>query len=437
MSNRQFSLKYGKTELPLSIPEEQLVCEVVGREVPPLPDIEKAVREALARPIDAPPLREVARPGEKVVITVSDITRSWQRMDLVLPVMLEELNIAGVPDENVTILIVVGAHRKNSESEFIDLCGEGVCRRVRVVNHDAWDDANMVYLGKTSRGTEVRINRLVAEADRVILTGGIIYHYNAGFGGGRKSILPGCSAVRTIQQNHLLLLGPNVGDGSDPGCMSGKLKGNAAHEDMMEIAAFVKPDFILNIVPTSGGGVAGVFAGNWVSAWLEGAKLAAELYGVEIPAKADIVVTTAGGYPKDINLYQTGKTMDNACYAVKKGGVVILLSECPDINEPPEFIDWFKRGDKLAVEKALRADFSLPGMVALKEMECSDVATFVMVTRPDNFALVKKAGMIPAGSLDEAMSIAKEGCKIPKPKFIVMPQGANTLPLMAGKAQIG
>lgn len=437
MSNRQFSLRYGKTELSLNIPEEDLVCEIVGKEALPLPDLERAVREALDRPIDAPPLREVARPGDKVVIAVSDVTRSWQRMDLVLPVMLKELNAAGVPDENITIMIVVGAHRKNSESEFMDLCGEDVCHRVRVLNHDAWDDGNMVYLGKTSRGTEVRINRLVAEADRVILTGGIIYHYNAGFGGGRKSILPGCSAVRTIQQNHLLLLGPNVGDGSDPSCMSGKLKGNAAHEDMMEIAAFVKPDFILNIVPTSCGGVAGVFAGNWVSAWLEGTKLAAELYGVEIPAKADIVVTTAGGYPKDINLYQTGKTMDNACYAVKKGGVVILLSECPDINEPPEFTDWFRLGDKLAVEKALRANFSLPGMVALKEMECSDVATFVMVTRPENFELMKKAGMIPAGTLDEAMETAQEKCKVARPKVIVMPQGANTLPLLKGKAYIG
>jgi nickel-dependent lactate racemase len=437
MSMRQFSLKYGKAEQLLRVPEEQLICEIVGKEVAPLPDLDKAVREALARPIDAPPLRRLARPGEKVVITVSDITRVWQRMDLVLPVMLDELNAAGVPDENITILIVVGAHRQNSESEFINLCGESVCNRVRVLNHDAWDDANMIYLGKTSRGTEVLINRLVAEADRVILTGGIIYHYNAGFGGGRKSILPGCSSLKTIQQNHLLLLGPNVGDGSDPNCMSGMLKGNAAHEDMMEIAAFVKPDFILNIVPTACGGVAGVFAGNWVSAWLEGTKLAAELYGVEIPAKADIVVTTAGGYPKDINLYQTGKTMDNACYAVNKGGVVVLLSECPDINEPPGFTDWFKCGDKLDVEKALRADFSLPGMVALKEMECSDVATFIMVTRPENFEMVRKARMISASTLDDAMRIAQEKCQTPKPQFIIMPQGANTLPLLGGKAQIG
>ena len=116
---------------------------------------------------------------------------------------------------------------------------------------------------------------------------------------------------------------------------------------------------------------------------------------------------------------------------------MILLSECPDIYEPREFTDWFKRGDKLAVEKALRADFSLPGMVALKEMECSDVATLVMVTRPENFALVKLARMIPAGTLDEAMDIARERCRESKPRLIVMPQGANTLPLLKGKATIG
>ncbi len=311
----------------------------------------------------------------------------------------------------------------NSESEFRGLCGENVCHRVRVLNHDAWDDANMAYLGKTSRGTEVRINKLVAEADRVILTGGIIYHYNAGYGGGRKSILPGCSSVKTIQQNHLRLLGPKLGDGSDPTCMSGKLKGNAAHEDMMEIAAFVKPDFIINLVPTADGGVAGVFAGNWVSAWLEGTKLVDELYGVQIPEKADIVVTTAGGYPKDINLYQTGKTMDNACYAVKKGGVVILLSDCPDIYEPPGFTDWFDHGGKLEAEKALRANFTLPGMVALKEMECSDLATFIMITRHENFELVKKARMIPAGRWKRPWKSPGKGAGQTSPGLSLCPRG--------------
>ena len=437
MKERNFNLKYGKTQLSLTIPEEQIVCEILGKEYPPIPDLMAAVKTALQHPIDSPPLREVVRPNEKVVITVSDITRAWQRMDLILPVMLDELNAAGVPDKNITILIVVGGHRQNTEEEFKTLCGETVCHRVRVLNHDAWDEANMVYMGKTSRGTEVSVNRLVAEADRVIMTGGIIYHYMVGYGGGRKSILPGCSSIKTIRQNHLWALGPQLGDGSNPNSISGKTKGNECHEDMMEIAAFVKPDFIINMVPTPDGKLAGIFAGNWVSAWQEGTKLVDEIYGVEIPAKADIVITTAGGYPKDINLYQTGKTMDNACYAVKKGGVVILLSECPDIYEPLEFSDWFKHGDIKTVEKVLRENFAIPGWVAFKEMECSEVATYIMITKKENKELVSKANMIPVETMEEALKLANEKCACAKPMFIVMPQGANTVPLTNGKPQIG
>ena len=437
MKEKTFKLKYGKTELSFSIPEEQLICEIVGKEYPPVADLAVAVKAALARPIDAPPLREVVRPGETVVITVSDITRAWQRMDLILPIMLDELNGAGVPDKNITILIVVGGHRKNTEKEFEMLCGEAICKRVHVLNHDAWDEANMVYLGKTSRGTEVSVNRLVVEADKVILTGGIIYHYMVGYGGGRKSILPGCSSIKTIRQNHLLSLGSKLGEGSNANSISGKTKGNECHEDMMEIAAFVKPDFILNSVPTTDGKVAGIFAGNWVSAWMEGTRLVDKIYGVDIPAKADIVITTAGGYPKDINLYQTGKTMDNACYAVKKGGVVILLSECPDIYEPLEFSDWFKFGNKDGVEKALRANFGIPGWVVYKEMECSSIATFIMITKAENAELVGKANMIPALTMEEALRIAGEKCPTDKPQYIVMPQGANTVPLTNGQPQIG
>jgi lactate racemase len=432
-----FSLKYGKTQISFAVPEEQVICEILGKKYLPVEDVTAAVSSALLHPIDSPPLREVVRSGEKVVLTVSDITRAWQRMDLILPIILDELNAAGVSDQNITILIVVGGHRQNTEEEFRTLCGEAVCRRVRVLNHDAWDDANMVYMGKTSRGTEVFVNRLITEADRVIMTGGIVYHYMVGYGGGRKSILPGCSSIKTIRQNHLQALGPNLGDGSNPNSISGKTRGNECHEDMMEIAAFVKPDFIINMVPTSEGKLAGIFAGNWISAWQEGTKLVDEIYGVEIPAKADIVVTTAGGYPKDINLYQTGKTMDNACYAVKKGGVVILLSECPDIYEPMEFSDWFKHGDTKKVEKVLRDNFTIPGWVAFKEMECSDIATFIMITKKENKELVSKANMIPVETMEEALKIAYEKCAGDKPQFIVMPQGANTVPLIEGKPKLG
>jgi nickel-dependent lactate racemase len=437
LNHLNFSLKYGKTELSLSIPEEQVICEVLGKEYPPVQNLEEEVKKALRHPIDSPPLREIARPGETVVITVSDITRAWQRVDIILPILLDELNEAGIPDENITILIVVGGHRLNTESEFETLCGKEVCHRIRVLNNDAWDEANMVYLGKTSRGTEVSVNRIVVEADRVIMTGGIIYHYMVGYGGGRKSIMPGSSSIKTIRQSHKWALGPNVGDGSNPTSMSGMTKGSECHEDMVEVAAFVKPDFIINTVPTPDGKVAGVFAGNWISAWMEGTKLVDAIYGVNIPRKADIVVTTAGGFPKDINLYQTGKTMDNACYAVKKGGVVILLSECPDIYEPAEFSDWFNYGGKKGMDEALRSQFTIPGWVALKEIECSEIATFIMVTREENFDLVRKVNMLPATSLEEALEMAYEKCPEKKPQFIIMPQGANTVSLLNGKPTIG
>ncbi|MDU2063879.1 MAG: nickel-dependent lactate racemase [Sporomusaceae bacterium] len=437
MSDKTFFLKYGKEEMSLTIPEKQLICEVLGKEYPPLTDVVTAVRQAIRQPIDAPPLREIVKPGEKVVLTVSDITRAWQRMDLILPVLLAELNEAGIPDPNITILIAVGGHRQNTVEECKLLCGEGVFERVRVLNHDAWDEANMVYLGKTSRGTKVSVNRIMAEADKVILTGGIIYHYMVGYGGGRKSIIPGCSSIQTIRQNHLWALGQQDGSGSNPNSISGKTSGNECHEDMMEIAAFVKPDFIVNMVPTPDGKVGGIFAGNWISAWQQGTKLVDEIYGVDIPAKADIVITTAGGYPKDINLYQTGKTMDNACYAVKRGGVVILLSECPDIYEPLEFSDWFKHGTKDKIETAVRDNFAIPGWVVLKEMECSDLASFIMVTRPENVELVTKANMTAAASLDEALALAKQRSLTSEPTYIVMPQGANTVPLFEGKPTIG
>jgi nickel-dependent lactate racemase len=430
LETREIRLKYGRGEIAFSLPAGQIYYEVAGKECPAVSDIPGAIRSALERPIDSPPLKEMLRPTDKVAIAVSDITRSWQRMDLVLPTLFDTISHAGIPDGNVSILVVVGGHRQNTQEEMEQLCGREVCRRVHVVNHDARDLQNMVYLGKTSRGTEVAINRVVAEADRIILTGGIIYHYMVGYGGGRKSVIPGFSSIRTIQQNHLWAMGRELGSGSNPNARSGKTRGNECHEDMMEIAGFVKPDFIVNMVPNADGDYAGIFAGNWVSAWQEGTKLVDQIYSVEIPDLADIVIASAGGSPKDINLYQAGKTMDNASYAVKKGGAVIIVSECPDILEPPEFPQWFQHPSNLEMERALRADFTIPGWVALKEVECSDVAAFIMVTRPENAELVGKAGIIPVATMEEALDQAYRRCGTKEPRITLMPQGANTLPVL-------
>ncbi|MDZ4163578.1 MAG: nickel-dependent lactate racemase [Smithellaceae bacterium] len=430
MPTRRFQLKYGTGEVAFDLPASQVYFEVMGRDYPPIADISKAARAAMEQPIDAPPLRELLKPADRVAIAVSDITRGWQRMDLILPHLVETINFAGVPDKNITILLAVGGHRLNSREEIAQLCGREVAERIKVVNHDAHDLQNMVYLGKTSRGTEVSLNRIAVEADKLILTGGIVYHYMVGYGGGRKSVIPGISSIKTIQQNHLWALGPTLGSGANPNSISGKTRGNECHEDMMEVAGFAQPDFILNVVPNPAGEIAAIFGGNWISAWQEGAKLIDQIYASPIPGKADIVIASAGGFPRDINLYQAGKTMDNAYWAVKDGGAVIIIAECRDILEPLEFSEWFEYQSKLEIERALRQNFTIPGWVAWKELECTGRASCIFMTRPENSNFLRKANMIPTTGMDEALAVAYRLCGSNDPSITIMPHGANTLPIL-------
>ncbi len=391
METRKFSLRFGKGTAVFRIPEEHLLYEVIGNNRPALPDLAGAYLHALDHPIDAPPLKEIIKPSDTVAITVSDITRSWQKNDSTLALLIEYLNEAGVADSKITVIIAVGNHRLNTEAEFAEICSQKVCHRIKVVNHDARDTANMVYLGKTSRGTEVALNRLVVEADKVILTGGVVYHYMVGYGGGRKSVVPGVASLKTIQQNHLWSLGPTLGSGSNPVCVNGNTRGNPQHEDAMEVAAFLKSDFLINVVTNFEDEIAGIFTGNWVSAWQEATALVDRMCRVRIEEKADIVIASAGGFPRDINLYQTTKTIENARYALKMRGVAVILAECVDIAEPKEFFEWFKYPNAFEQEKALREDYNLPGWVALKQTEyCRDYQV-LLLTRPENADYARQA----------------------------------------------
>jgi nickel-dependent lactate racemase len=430
MKHIDFSLKIGKGTTKFSIPEEQLLYRLVGRNRQPPEDLAAAYRHALDNPIDSPPLKEIVKPGETVAITVSDITRAWQRNHLTLPLLIDYLNEAGIRDQDITVIIAVGAHRQNSEAECIELCSREVYDRVTVLNHNAWDSGNMVHFGKTSRGTEVAVNRVVANADRVILTGGVIYHYMVGYGGGRKSVMPGVASLKTIQQSHMWAMEKDLGGGSNPLAANMKTRGNPAHEDMMEAAAFVQPDFLVNVVPNLDGDITGIFTGNWVSAWLEATRMVDDIFGVKITEQADIVIASAGGYPKDINLYQSQKTIDNGVYAMKPGGVIILLAECPDIQEPSEFFDWFDYPTPLAMEKAVRDDFLISGWVAVRQLEYGSQGTIIMVTSKDNIEVAKKAGVLGVATIEEALHIAYEKCGNSMPKITVMPQGANTFPIL-------
>lgn len=427
---KEFVFAFGEKEVALTLPEEQILHIIEGKAVKAITDVPAAIKTALRNPIDSPPLHEVVKAGDKVAIIASDITRKWISYPAFLPTLLNELNGAGIPDNNITIVVSLGSHRKHTDQENIAVYGQEAVSRVQLVQSYAPNTADFVYMGKTSRGVETYLNQHVVAADKVIMTGGIVYHSMAGFAGGRKAIMPGVAGYSTIQGNHSFCLHEVVGQGINPNCMAGKLDGNNMHADMMEMAAMLKQVFLVNAVFTPEGQFARFVAGHWHTAWLEGCQTVKDIFGVPITAKADLVIASAGGFPKDINLYQATKTTENAFMAVKDDGVIITLMECRDIMEPPDFSGWFNYESLYDREIALRKAFTVPGFIALKTGLAAKKVPHIIVTLPQNKEFIENAGLIAATTLEEALAIAEQILGRKDYTITLMPHGANTVPLL-------
>ena len=389
------------------MPEEHIIYDLHGKEVAVEKDIATAALKAIRNPIDSKPLAEIVQPGEKVAIIVSDETRLCYT-DQFLPVIVKELNDKGIPDNDIDIVIATGTHRAQTPEEDILVLGEAMVKRFRVHQHDCRDTANLVYMGTTSRGNKVYINKIVANADRVIATGAVTLHPMAGFGGGRKAVVPGVAGLETINRNHVLALAEKPGEGCNPNSVAAKLEGNPFHEDLMECAAFVDPDFLLDVVLTSDGGLYEVVAGNWKTAFYKGCRDLLEISGIPIKELADVVIASGGGYPKDINLYQGTKTHMNVDMAVKPGGIAIIMLECPDIKEPAVFTDWLIKSDLQKTEQEVRDNFYMAAFVAYKSRCIIEAHTVYLVTLKENFDFVCETGQIPVETVAEAWKLAQE-----------------------------
>ena len=404
---KTYEFSYGKGIQKVDLPEEHIIYDLHGKEVDVEKDIAAAALKAIRNPIDSKPLAEIVQPGEKVAIIVSDETRLCYT-DQFLPVIVKELNDKGIPDSDIDIVIATGTHRAQTPEEDILVLGEAMVKRFRVHQHDCRDKENMVYMGTTSRGTKVYINKIVANADRVIATGAVTLHPMAGFGGGRKAIVPGVAGLETINHNHVLALAEKPGEGCNPNSVAAKLEGNPFHEDLMECAAFVDPDFLLDVVLTSDGGLYEVVAGNWKTAFYKGCKDLLEISGIPNKELADVVIASGGGYPKDINLYQGTKTHMNVDMAVKPGGIAIIMLECPDIKEPAVFTDWLIKSDLQKTEQEVRDNFYMAAFVAYKSRCIIEAHTVYLVTLKENFDFVRQTGQIPVETVAEAWELARE-----------------------------
>lgn len=429
---KKYQLPYGNGFQEVTLPEEKVLYDIHGNQADVQEDIAAATLAAVRDPIASQPLQKVVRKGDKVAVIVSDVTRLVRTAEF-LPVIISEINAAGVPDEDITIIVATGTHRAHTHDEDIAVCGKDIVKRIKIHQHDSRNNEELTDLGVTSFGTPILIDSYVAEADKVIITGAVSLHPMAGFGGGHKAVMPGVSGHATIMHNHAIALAPKVGDGCNPLCETGILEGNPLHEDMVEVTKKLDPAFLVNMVFTPEGKLHEVVAGHWYKAWEKGCKDLVAMAGVPIKELADVVFASAGGSPKDMNLYQSCKAHMNAVFAVKKGGIMILTLECPDIKEPAIFTDWFSKSDVLQFEKDVRADFSIPAFVAFKTRCIVNSLTTYLVTKPENFEFVRQTGQIPVASLEEAWLLAQqELAKQGKDdyKITIMGHASATMPVL-------
>jgi nickel-dependent lactate racemase len=334
--------------------------------------------------------------------------------------VLAELNAAGVKDENVTVIFGCGSHRAVTPEEAVRLLGEEVLKRVKTVSHNCKAE-DLVYVGKTNtHGTKVLLNRAFAEADVKVLLGDVGFHYYAGYGGGRKSVMPAISCEETIKHNHAMLLHANA--------HTGALIGNPIHEDMTEGARLAKVDFILNVVTNRKDEIVKAFAGDLGQAFNEAVKLVDELYRVTVDRRADIVVVSSGGYPADVNLYQAYKALDNALEVVKRNGVIILVAECPEGHGNQVFYDWMMRlGELDKVEREIKRNFVLGGHKAFYLLRALKNHQIILVSSlPDYYAngvFKLKTARAVNDAFHEALKNAGSQARV-----WAIPQGNFTLP---------
>ncbi len=376
---------------------------------------EEEVIRALQNPIGSRPLGKIVKPGEKIAIVTSDITRPMPT-HLVMPALLDTLYEAGVDPGDITLVFGLGIHREHTESEKRKLAGEQAYAQIRVMDSPPHD---CIGYGTTASGTPVDITRVVAQADRRICLGNIEYHYFAGYSGGGKAIMPGVSTGEAIQMNHRMMVREEAA--------AGRIDGNPIRDDIEEAAAMVGIDFIINVVLDEKKRIVRAVAGDAVLAHREGCRFLDQLYRKELTERADIVLVSQGGFPKDLNLYQTQKALDNAKHAVKNGGVIILIGSCKEGLGEDEFERWMTGSPSPgAMVERIGKDFRLGGHKAAAIAMVLENADIYMVSEMDP-AFVERIFLRPFDSAQAAFDAAFEKMG-PDATVLAMPYGGSTLP---------
>jgi nickel-dependent lactate racemase len=425
-----YRVPYGKTETEFDLPPGMRGTVVVSRPAEPLTDVERAVAEALARPIGSPPLREMAGPGDRVCIVFTDVTRASPDY-LLVPALLEELEAAGVRDEDVTLLCGIGMHRPSTHEEKVVKLGQAIIDRYRVIDNEPQNPEALVDLGLTPGGVPVSVHRVAVEADLLIATGLVEPHQYAGYSGGRKTLAVGAAGEALIAHTH----GPAFVD--HPGTRLGRIEGNPFHEAITEAARRAGLRLIFNVVLDDEKRILKVAAGEPEAAFRELVAFARSIYEVDIPHQYDVAIGGVG-FPKDANLYQASRAASYLFFAptpvVKSGGFLIIPARCEEgagegVGEQRFLTAMRDAPDVQFILDDARRHGYPPGQqrafVMAKVLEQARVV-IVGSEHPDVVAACK---MIPAATMDEALTLAASelGNDL---DVLIVPHALLTLPVV-------
>ncbi len=418
---RQIPLPYLQETLSLEVAKSNLLGVFEPNDL--VTSKEGVIADALLNPVGTDSLDAFLAGAKSALIIINDATRPTPTPAM-LEALLPYLERHQIPDAKITILIATGAHRGASEQEFVQLLGRFAPRlQSRCVSHDSKQKEDLIHLGDTRNGTPIVLNKRIFESERIIVTGSVEPHYFAGFTGGRKAFLPGVASYETITENHKLALSNKA--------HSLALDGNPVHEDMMDALPHINaPIFSLMTVLDKEQEVAAATSGDLIEAFHAAVEVAKEIFCVDIPQKADVVVSVAK-FPMDINLYQSQKAIDNGALATKDGGTLILVSACREglgdeefakllssAETPEKAIEKISQGYKLGYHKAAK-------MAAISQrMQVQGLSTLEDETLLGLF-------IEPIHDLQEAVQKALEKARmsgITEPKLIVLPDGCVTVP---------
>jgi len=416
----EMKLKYGRENLEFEIESSRVLDVLKANEKEGLKNPLAEVESSLEDPIGTAPLPELlaAREINELVIIVNDVTR-YTPYHYLLPPLLNTIAEAGIKKEQVTFIVATGVHSPHSDEQNREIFGEEIDTSYNFIHHDC--DQDLVNLGKLSTGSQLQINKKVAEADFLITTGVILPHYMAGFSGGRKSILPGVAGRESIENNHAMMVEVTE---EKPA-----LEANPISREMFEATEKVGVDFILNVVTNSRREIVQVAAGDYRQAWEAGIAKSAEMYHLSLAEKAEAAVVSSGGFPRDINLYQAQKALDHADHAVQKGGTIIWVAECSEGYGEERFQKWMDQAQKPEDNIArIKREFLIGGHKAFAISKVAAEKEIILISslnqeQTENIFAKKK------DTIQAAVDYLEEKYQGDYSAYI-MPQGSLTVPVV-------